>query len=182
VTAPFIGEIKIFGFNFAPRGWAFAQGQILPISQNTALFSILGTTYGGNGQSNFALPNFSGYGPMSQGQGAGLSPYVLCEIIGTTTETILTPQMPNHTHALTAAGPSPANPAQVVGTPGNTALMSASGPNFAYTAPPIDPATLVTMAPTAIGVAGGNQAHDNRQPYLVLNFCIALQGVFPPRN
>jgi len=182
VTAPFIGELRIFGFNFPPRGWAFAQGQLLPIAQNTALFSILGTTYGGNGQSNFALPNMSGYAPMSQGQGPGLSPYVLGETSGETAVTLTTQEMPAHNHGLNAAAPQPANPAQVVGTPANNAFMSTSGPNFAYTAPPINPGTFVNMAPTAITQTGGGQPHNNRQPYLVLNFCVAMQGVFPPRN
>ncbi len=179
MTAPYIGEIRIFGFNFAPRNWAFAQGQLLPISQNTALFSILGTTYGGNGTTNFALPNFIGYAPLGQGQGPGLSPYSLGEVTGTTTETITMLEMPTHSHPLNAAAPSPANPAQIVGTPANNAFLSASGPNFAYTAPPIDPATLVNMAPTAISFTGGGQPHENRQPYLVLNFCVALAGIFP---
>ena len=182
MTAPFIGEIRIFGFNFAPRGWAFAQGQLLPIAQNTALFSILGTTYGGNGQSNFGLPNFSGYSPMSQGQGPGLSLYVLGETSGEPTVTITNDTMPRHSHALNGAGPQPNNVAQIVGTPANNAFLSASGPNFAYTAPPVDPTTLVNMAPTAISFTGGGQPHSNQQPFLVLNFCVALQGVFPPRN
>lgn len=182
MTAPFIGEIRIFGFSFAPRNYAVAQGQLLPISQNTALFSILGTTYGGNGTSNFGLPNFSGYAPMGAGDGAGLSPYVLGEISGTTTVTITSDEMPTHNHTLNAAAPNPSNQAQIVGTPANNAFLSASGPAFAYTAPPITPGTLVNMAPTAIGLTGGGQAHNNQQPYLAMTFCIALQGVFPPRN
>jgi microcystin-dependent protein len=182
VTAPFIGEIRIFGFNFPPRNYAFAQGQILPIAQNTALFSILGTTYGGNGQTTFALPNFSGYVPMGNGDGPGLSSYVLGEISGAPTVTIDTTTMPNHNHGLNAAAPNPQNPSQIVGTPTNTAFLSASGPGSAYTNPPITPGTLVNMAPTAISLTGGGQPHSNQQPFLVLNFCIALQGIFPPRN
>jgi microcystin-dependent protein len=182
VTAPFIGEIRIFGFNFPPRNYAFALGQLLPISQNTALFSILGTTYGGNGTTNFALPNFSGYAPMGNGNGPGLSAYVLGEISGETTVTIDTSTMPTHTHSVIGAVPTPANPAQVAGTPSSSAFLGTSGPNFAYTAPPVDPATLVNMAPTAISATGGGQPHSNQQPLLVLNFCVALQGIFPPRN
>lgn len=182
MTAPFLGEIRIFGFNFPPRGWTYAQGQLLPISQNTALFSLLGTTYGGNGTSNFALPNFSGYAPMGNGTGPGLSPYVLGETSGTTTVSITNNEMPTHNHTLNAAAPNPSNQAQIVGTPANNAFLSASGPAFAYTNPPITPGTLVNMAPTAISLSGGNQPHTNQQPLLVLNFCIALQGVFPPRN
>jgi microcystin-dependent protein len=182
VTAPFIGEIRIFGFTFAPRNYALAQGQLIAIAQNTALFSILGTTYGGNGTSNFALPNFSGYAPMGNGNGGGLSPYVLGEISGTTSVTIDNSTMPTHNHVLNAAAPNPSNQSQIVGTPANNAFLSASGPAFAYTNPPITPGTLVNMAPTAISPTGGNQAHANQQPYLVLNFCIALRGIFPPRN
>jgi len=137
VTAPFVGEIKIFGFNFPPRGYAFAQGQLLPISQNTALFSILGTTYGGNGTSNFALPNFSGYAPMSQGQGPGLSLYDLGETSGQTTVTIDSTTMPSHSHTLNGAGPQPTNPAQVVGAPANNAFLSASGPTAYRAATPL---------------------------------------------
>jgi microcystin-dependent protein len=182
VTAPYIGEIRIFAFNFAPRGWAFAQGQILPISQNTALFSILGTTYGGNGTTTFALPNMSGYAPLNQGQGPGLSFYSLGETNGTTTETLLLTELPNHSHGLNFAVANPANAAQSVGTPANNAFLATSGPAFAYTAPPITPGTLVNFAPTAIGFTGGGQPHENRQPYLTLNYCVALQGIFPPRN
>ena len=182
MTAPFVGEIRIFGFNFAPRGWAFAQGQILPIAQNTALFSILGTTYGGNGTSTFALPNMIGYAPISQGNGPGLTPYTLGEVVGTTTETLLSTEMPTHNHGVTFAVANPSNPAQSVGTPASNAFLATSGPGFAYTAPPITPGTFVNFAPTAVGFTGGGQPHNNRQPYLVLNYCIALQGVFPPRN
>ena len=182
MTAPYIGEIRIFAFNFAPRGWAFAMGQILPIQQNTALFSILGTTYGGNGTTTFALPNMIGYAPVGQGTGPGLSPYSLGEVTGATTETLLSTEMPNHNHGLTFASPNPSNQTQSVGTPASNAFLSASGPGFAYTAPPITPSTLVNFAPTVIGFNGGNQPHENRQPYLALNYCVALQGVFPPRN
>jgi len=148
------------------------------------LFSILGTTYGGNGTSNFALPNFSGYAPMSQGQGPGLSLYDLGETSGVTSVTIDSSTMPTHIHTLNGAGPQPVNNPQVVGTPANNAFLSASGPNFLYTSAPVDPQTLVNMAPNAIGPgpAGGGQPHSNQQPFLVLNFCIALRGIFPTRN
>jgi microcystin-dependent protein len=182
VTAPYIGEIRIFAFNFAPTGWAFAAGQLMPISQNTALFSLLGTTYGGNGTSTFALPNMIGFAPVGQGNGPGLSPYSLGEVTGTTTETLILTEMPAHNHGVTWAAANPANPAQSVGTPAGNAFLSASGPGSAYTAPPITPGTLVNFAPTAIGFNGGNLPHENRQPYLTLNYCVALRGIFPPRN
>ncbi|MBV9580462.1 MAG: phage tail protein [Chloroflexi bacterium] len=170
---PFLAEIRILPFNFAPRGWAFCDGQLLPISQNTALFSLLGTTYGGNGTSNFALPNLQGMAPMHPGQGPGLSLHDLGETGGTPTVTLLTPQVPPHTHGWTAS----AQPAQDR-TPGGEIFARATGGDL-YTT---NTSQLVQLAPGAITPAGGGQAHNNLQPYLTLNFCIAMQGIYPPRT
>ena len=170
---PFVAEVRIFPFNFAPRGWAFCNGQLLPISQNTALFSLLGTTYGGDGKSNFALPNMQGNAPMHPDQGPGLSLHDLGEQGGSETVTLLQTEMPSHSHALmantTAATKSLAT--------GNTFARGASmTPYLAPTGAP-----LVPMAAQAIAPIGGSQPHNNMMPYLTLNFCIALQGVYPPR-
>lgn len=172
---PFVAEIRIFGFSFAPRGWAFCNGQILPISQNTALFSLLGTTYGGNGQSTFALPNMQGNSPMHPGQGPGLSLHDLGEQAGSETVTLLVSEMPVHnhniqTHNLDAGGLQ--NPAPTV-----ILAKSAQGSGYQTTVTPTKP-----MAPQALSPNGSSFPHNNLMPYLVLNFCIALQGVFPPRT
>lgn len=171
---PFVAEIRIFPFNFAPRGWAFCDGQLLPLSQNTALFSLLGTTYGGNGQSNFALPDLQGSAPMHPGQGPGLSLRDLGETGGSDTVTLLESEIPSHTHTVQANG-APAD-LQLAGA--NRALARSSGGN-AYKTPP---AGLEQLAPQAAVPAGGDQPHNNLQPYLTLHFNIALQGVFPPRT
>jgi microcystin-dependent protein len=171
---PFVAEIRIFPFNFAPKGWAFCDGQLLPISQNTALFSLLGTTYGGDGKSNFALPNLQGSAPMQPGQGAGLSNQYLGESAGSDAVTLLESETPSHAHALGATGQ---NALQSV--PGPTGVLAHSNGAFAYVN---TTSNLVNMDPTAIAPAGGDQPHNNLQPYLTLNFCIAMQGVFPPRS
>ena len=172
---PFVAEIRIFPFNFAPRGWAFCNGQLLPISQNTALFSLLGTTYGGDGRSNFALPNLQGNFAMHPGQGPGLSLRDLGETGGSAGVTLLPGQVPAHTHQLmaTASTTSP--------SPAGNAMSQAVLPPA--TAVPVyrSPTNKVAMAADAVAAVGG-QPHNNRQPYLALNFCIALQGVFPPRS
>jgi len=171
---PFVAEIRIFPFNFAPRGWAFCDGQILPLSQNTALFSLLGTTYGGNGMSNFALPNLQGSAPMHTGQGPGLSLHDLGETGGSETVTLLQSEMPSHSHSLNAAVP----PALLFAGSAQTALgRSVGGP--AYQSSNVG---LVQLDPQAVGPTGGDQPHNNMMPYLTLNFNIALQGVFPPRT
>ncbi|HMM66071.1 MAG TPA: tail fiber protein [Dokdonella sp.] len=171
---PFVAEIRIFPFNFAPRGWAWCDGQLLPISQNTALFSLLGTTYGGNGASNFALPNLQGRAPMHPGQGPGLSLHDLGENGGSETVTLLESEMPAHAHALSAQAvpadspnPQSAVHARVIGA---TPYRPPAG------------AALVAMSDQALAPIGGDQPHNNMQPYLTLNFNIALQGVYPPRS
>lgn len=171
---PFVAEIRIFPFNFAPRGWAWCDGQLLPLSQNTALFSLLGTTYGGNGKSNFALPDLQGRAPMQPGQGPGLSLHDLGETGGSSTVTLLESEIPSHSHTLGAL----AAPADVP-NPDNHALARTIG------ATPFLPpagAPLVALAPEALTPAGGDQPHNNMMPYLTFYFCIALQGVFPPRT
>ncbi len=172
---PFVAEIRIFGFNFAPRGWAFCDGQILPISQNTALFSLLGTTYGGNGQSTFALPNFQGSGAIQAGQGPGLSLYDLGQTGGEPFVTLLDSEMPIHAHQAfaTSGGADQAGPG------GNIWAQAVSDQGaFNY----YNTTDGATMSPLALQIAGGSQPHNNMMPYLTLNFCIALQGVFPPRG
>jgi microcystin-dependent protein len=175
VADPFVAEIRIFPFNFAPTGWAFCDGQLLPLSQNTALFSLLGTTYGGDGKSNFALPNMQGNAPMHPRQGPGLSLHDLGETGGNETVTLLESEIPAHTHALRANSASGDLP-----TPGPTRALARSAP-FIYKQP-AGAAPVQQMAPEALAPAGSGLPHNNMQPYLTLNFCIALQGVFPPRG
>ena len=176
----FVAEIRIFPFNFPPTGWAFCQGQLMPISQNTALFSLLGTTYGGDGKSTFALPDMQDNAPMQPGQGPGLSLRDLGEIGGTETVTLLVSEMPVHTHNLmaseadaTSADPTNHYPAYGKWEAGvNFGIMG----TYSATTP-----SNATMAFQAANVAGGGLPHNNMQPYLTLNFCIALQGIFPQR-
>jgi microcystin-dependent protein len=171
----FLAEIRIFGCTFAPIGWAMCNGQLLPLSQNTALFSLLGTTYGGDGRSNFALPNLQARAPMQFGQGAGLSLRDLGEQGGEQTVTLLTSTMPSHNHSALAntSGnqPSPQN-----NTWGGNALKGGKSLYQSGTA------GSTQMAPTALSPTGGNLPHNNLPPYLVLNFCIALQGIYPARS
>jgi microcystin-dependent protein len=169
---PFVAEIRIFPFNFAPKGWAFCDGQILPLSQNTALFSLLGTTYGGDGKSNFALPDMQGNAPMHPGQGPGLSLHDLGETGGSDTVTLLESEIPSHTHSMRAS--------KSAGTDTNPQVNNlAQGVGIGQYGPA---ASFVNLADTALTPAGGDQPHNNMQPYLTLNFCIALQGVYPPRT
>jgi len=172
---PFVAEIRIFPFNFAPKGWAWCDGQLLPLSQNTALFSLLGTTYGGDGKSNFALPNLQGSAPMHPGQGPGLSLHDLGETGGSQTVTLLESEIPAHAHAWQAASPQDAGNLQVGGP---TRVFAASGNGTAYN----PPSPVVSLAGETLAPSGGDQPHNNMQPYLTLYFCIALQGVFPPRG
>ncbi len=172
---PFVAEIRIFPFNFAPRGWAWCDGQLLPISQNTALFSLLGTTYGGDGKSNFALPDLQGRAAMHPGQGPGLSLHDLGETGGSDTTTLLESEIPAHAHALKAA----TDIADVQVPSPNRSLARSQNAN-AYQS--TTNANLVALAPEALAPAGGDQPHNNLQPYLTFYFNIALQGVFPPRT
>ena len=171
---PFVAEIRIFPFNFAPKGWAWCDGQLLPLSQNTALFSLLGTTYGGNGKSNFALPDLQGRAPMHPGQGPGLSLHDLGETGGSETVTLLESEIASHAHTMRASA-DPAN-AQIPG-PSLTLARSSGGSAYSTTT-----SGLAAMAGQALAPAGGDQPHNNLQPYLTFYFCIALQGVFPPRG
>jgi microcystin-dependent protein len=174
VANPFVAEIRIFAGNFAPTGWALCDGQLMPISQNTALFSLLGTTYGGDGKSTFALPNMQGCVPMQAGQGAGLSLRDLGETGGEQTVTLLQTEMPAHSHGVQAASsgglPSPTN---------NTWASGLKGHPGSY-APPTG--STVQMSPFGTSIAGGNLPHNNMPPFLGLTFIIALQGVFPARS
>lgn len=171
----FIGEIRIFAGNFAPTGWALCAGQLLPISQNTALFSLLGTYYGGDGKSTFALPDLQGSVPVHQGQGPGLSERYLGEASGAPDVTLLLSETPAHTHALMAS-PDPADHV----APGNTFSLAVSNPGTIYQDNTTQNQT--AFAIQTIAPVGGGLPHDNRQPYLVLNFIIALQGIFPARG
>ena len=172
---PFVAEIRIFPFNFAPKGWAFCDGQLMPISQNTALFSLLGTTYGGDGKSTFALPDMQGNVPMQPGQGQGLSLRDLGEMSGVETITLLVAEIPLHTHQLKAAtDPADNN----IPTPAR--VLANSQKEFGYQS--TTNANLVNMAFQGLAPAGGGLPHNNMQPYLTLNFCIALTGIFPSPN
>jgi microcystin-dependent protein len=168
MAEPFLGEVKIVSFNFAPKGWALCNGQLLPINQNQALFSLFGTTYGGNGQTNFALPNLQGRTPMSQGDG-----FTMGQAGGQTSHTVTINELPQHQHFLIFSN----QPGNTV-SPSPTVVPARGGTN-SY-APASN--TLVTMATTALTFAGGSQPHTNLQPYLVLNMIVALQGIYPSQN
>ncbi|HEY1604437.1 MAG TPA: tail fiber protein [Allosphingosinicella sp.] len=185
MSNPFVAEIRIFPFNFAPKGWAFCAGQLLPISQNTALFSLLGTTYGGDGKATFGLPNLEGDAPLHTGSsqpGPGLSIYDLGEQTGVDFVTLLTSEMPMHSHGYFVN-----SSAGTVATVANSQFSKGFEGNFQanvsakmYSTAAGQPTTMLN--PVALSVAGGSQPHNNMMPYLTLNFCIALQGVFPPRS
>jgi microcystin-dependent protein len=168
----FVAEIRIFPFNFPPTGWAFCDGQLLPISQNTALFSLLGTYYGGDGKSTFALPNLQGCAPMQTGQGNGLTDRFLGESSGVESVTLLVSEIPLHTHALMADTFDPAD----TNTPNPAAVYALSTSGTLYQA-----TENTSLSPEALAPAGGSLPHSNMQPYLTLNFCIALQGIYPQR-
>jgi microcystin-dependent protein len=180
MSEPFIGQIQPFGFNFAPRGWALCDGQILPISQNTALFSLLGTTYGGNGQTNFALPDLRGRMMVHQGSGPGLPPVVMGEVAGSPQQTLLISNMPAHNHLLNAT-----TAAADGSTPANTFLANANGADNQgnpVTVQVYGPAANTTMNPMSIGISGSSIPFSIMPPYLVISICIALNGIFPSRN
>jgi microcystin-dependent protein len=169
---PFVAEIRIFAFNFAPKGWAWCDGQLLPLSQNTALFSLLGTTYGGNGKSNFALPDMQGNATMHPGQGPGLSLHDLGETGGSETVSLLESEIPSHGHSLTASQAD-----GVERQPGGQQFAKGIAISMYQV-----PGALTQLSPNAASPAGGDQPHNNMMPYLTLYFNIALQGVFPPRT
>lgn len=177
MAQPFLGEICCFGFNFAPRGWAFCNGQILGIQQYTALFSLLGTTYGGNGTTTFALPNLQGRIPMHWGTSPGFNT-VIGQVQGQTTVTLLTSEIPQHNHGVISAAPG--SLAERSPQPSTSSFLSSTKGESAYMNPPVTPNA--TFSPKAISNTGGSQAHENMQPYLTLNFCIAMDGVYPARN
>jgi microcystin-dependent protein len=170
---PFIAEIRIFPFNFAPRGWASCDGQVLPISQNTALFALLGVTYGGDGKSTFGLPDLRGNAPMHPGQGPGLSARTLGEEGGNEAVTVPTSEMPGHGHRMRGAAQDPAL-AKAVNPDASWSLTQGGG---VY-----QTSADAQLAAEAVGPAGGSAPHNNMQPYLTLAFTIALQGIFPPRG
>jgi microcystin-dependent protein len=177
MATPYLAEIKMFGGNFAPRNFALCNGQIVAISQNTALFSLLGTTYGGNGQTTFALPNMQGRAPIHQGNGAGIDPVVLGEMAGETSVTMNTSNLPQHTHPISGAVIASSNPGE---TPASNTLFTNSAPNQLYAAALGTGA--LNLASQSITMAGSGLPHNNSQPYLAVTFIIAMQGIFPARN
>jgi microcystin-dependent protein len=172
VPDPFVGEIRMFGFSFAPQGWALCNGQLLPIAQNQALFSLLGTTYGGNGTTTFALPDLRSRVPVHQGQGPGLSPYAAGQAGGTETVTLAAADMPQHTHPVQAS-----SSAATSDNPAGRALARSASHIYHS-----EPGPHAVMNANMLGEAGGSQPHDNIQPYLAVTFCIALTGIFPAQN
>ena len=177
MSAPFVAEIRIFGFNFAPTGWALCDGQLMPISQNTALFSLLGTMYGGDGKSTFALPNLQGSAPLQQGQGAGLSLYYQGDSGGEQVVTLLPSEMPAHNHSVEGTADAGTQTSPATGVWATSRVGRQSQNNYAQAA-----VNSRTMNVQALSVSGEGLPHNNMPPYLALNFCIALQGIFPPRG
>jgi len=173
MSSPFVGEIRAVGFNFAPTGWATCDGQLLPISQNTALFSLLGTFYGGDGKSTFALPDLQGSTPVGTGQGQLTHDHSVGEMGGSQFVTLIESEMPHHGHALSASD----DPAELQ-APGPDRALARANPGGAYSSAPAN----TSLHPLALGVAGGSLPHNNMAPALVVTFIIALQGVFPPRS
>ena len=174
MSEPFIAEIRIFAGNFAPRGWAFCDGQLLPIAENTALFSLIGTTYGGDGRTTMALPNLEGRAPMHPGHGPGLTTRRLGERIGVETVTLSEAQIPSHSHTLRANSSSASG-----SSPASTTSLAAAFPASFYST---SGAGLADMASETLSTSGGSQSHDNLQPFLTLNFIIALVGLYPSRS
>jgi microcystin-dependent protein len=181
MSSPFLGQITVYPYNFPPNGWADCSGQLLPISQYSALFSLLGTQYGGNGTTNFGLPDLQGRIPVGQGQLTGGSDYIMGEVAGGENVTILASSMPAHSHTLTAttADGSVNNPSGLIlAKPQTGGGRGGGNQGDIYNPGNVD----TPLAPTSLGVAGGSQPHNNIQPTLVLRYCIALQGVFPSRG
>jgi microcystin-dependent protein len=182
MSEPFVAEITMFGFNFAPKGWAFCRGQLLPISQNTALFALLGTMYGGDGKSTFGLPDLQDRTANGQGQGQGLEEYFIGQVGGAPTVTLLTTELPAHQHffaANTNTGTIAASPNNQLGVGAGGTKQNAFNANIYSTKTNL---ATTALSPNAIGITGGSLPHNNMQPSLTLNFCIAMQGVFPPRG
>jgi microcystin-dependent protein len=180
MSTPFMGQIEIFSFNFAPKGWAQCNGQLLPINQNQALFSLLGTMYGGNGQTTFALPDLRGRTPISFGNN------IIGTAAGTEFVTLNTQTLATHNHAMNADGTTPNANQSSPGASGSSVFGNANGtitPTGSFTVTVYNPgAPNSALNPAVISNTGGNQAHENRMPFTVLNFCISLQGIFPSRN
>jgi microcystin-dependent protein len=175
MSTPYIGEIRCFSFGFPPKGWALCNGQLLPINQNHALFSILGTTFGGNGTNNFALPNLQGRVPAHVGPG-----FVLGQAIGEANHTLNITEMPAHNHAITSDIVEPGGVTEHAAAPSASAAIGPSNPDGLYI--PSVGSNAVAMASSVLSSVGGSQPHPNLQPYLVLSFCVALAGIFPSRN
>ncbi|MDO9337696.1 MAG: phage tail protein [Caulobacteraceae bacterium] len=177
----FVAEIRIFPFNFPPKGWAFCNGQLLPLSQNTALFSLLGTTYGGDGKSTFALPDMLDSVPMQPGQGQGLSLRDLGEISGSQTVTLLNSEIPIHTHIMQVSSQDASTASPTAAYPAKGLWDAGTGGGLAGTYVAANAGPQQMMNPQQLAPTGGSLPHNNMQPYLALNFCIALQGIFPQR-
>jgi microcystin-dependent protein len=169
MSTPFLGELKIFGFSFAPKGWALCNGQLLPINQNQALFALIGTYYGGNGQNNFALPNLESRIPLHQGNG-----FTIGQAGGQEANTVLISELPQHNHLVEGSH----DDATVLSPTGNTLAVSSGAPYV----PNANSGSFVALNPATVPAVGGSQPHENRQPLLTVNVCIALQGIFPSRN
>ena len=176
MSEPFLAEVRLVGFNFAPRGWAFCDGQILPINQNQSLYSLLGTTYGGDGRTSFALPDMRGRTPIHVGRSDGGDDHRLGQKSGEETHTLSAAEMPQHDHGFQATN----NPASAAQPEGNVPAQAPLGVAEVYRT--LSGSAQVNLGAGAIANAGGGQAHNNMQPYLAVYFCIALQGLFPSRN
>jgi microcystin-dependent protein len=178
MSQAYLGEIRAFGFNFAPHGWMQCNGQTLSVTQYSDLFSIIGTIYGGNGTTNFMLPNLQGQIPMHWGSGPSVPTTIPGQVQGQTQVALAANQIPQHTHSIFAASASAGAVKSAI--PTNTSFISEARGSFVYQVPPVTSNS--PFSPKAISPNGGSQAHDNMQPYLALNFCIAVTGVFPPRG
>jgi microcystin-dependent protein len=179
MSQPFVGQVCSFGFTFAPVDWAFCNGQTLPISQYQALYQLLGTTFGGDGNTTFQLPDLRGRVPLNQGQGQTLSPYVMGQVTGSESVTLTSGQIPAHTHSVATC-----NTPGTTNVPSTGTFLSDEGPGTpaVTTYTPGAPATQIALAGSTISPSGSSLGHENRQPYLAVNFCIALFGIFPPQN